>query len=80
MTFPEKYHVPFVTALWMIVLPPVFWFFAGAGAGTVFHGLAGLLDTMFSVFGGPSLIVGFLLLGWSLLQVWRDKRMVPDEA
>lgn len=68
-----KHHVPFVTAIWLIAVPLIFAFLAGAGAGTVFNGLAGLLGVMFSIFGGPSIVVGLLLMAWVGWNVWRDK-------
>ena len=80
MTLPKKYHVPFVTALWMIALPIAVWFFAGAGAGTIFGGLARFLETMFAVYGGASLIIGALLLLWSLAQAWRDGALARGEV
>ena len=68
MSFFEKDRVPFLTAIWMIVLPLVFAFFAGAGAGTIFNGLASFLGALVRIFGGASLLFGILLLGWV---VWR---------
>ncbi len=76
MSIPHKYHVPAVTALWMIALPLVFWVFGGAGLGTMLDGLARFLQTMFDIYGGPSLIFGFLLLGWTAWQAWRDGSLV----
>jgi len=79
MSIPEKYHVPTVTALWMIVIPILFWFFGGAGAGTVFNWLAQLLQTMFAIFGGSSLFFGFLLLIWTVIQALRNGEFVRGE-
>lgn len=72
MSIPNKYHVPGVTALWMILLPALFWFFAGAGMDTFMHWLARLLDACFTAFGGSSLFFGFLLLAWTAIEAWRD--------
>lgn len=80
MSIPHKYHVPAVTALWMIVLPLVFWVFGGAGLGTIFHWVAQVLNTCFSVYGGPSLIFGFLLLIWTAIEAWRDGYFAREEA
>jgi hypothetical protein len=80
MSLPDQYHVPAVTALWMLVLPPVFWFFGGAGAGTVFDFIAQILTTCFRAFGGPSLIFGFLLLVWTLWRAWRAGVFSGDET
>ena len=80
MNIPNKYHVPAVTALWMIVLPAVFWFFGGAGLGTVFDFLAQVLNTCFYAFGGPSLIFGFLLLLWTGIEALRDGQFSQEEA
>ena len=77
---PNKYHVPMVTALWMIFLPLVFWFFAGAGMETAFHWLARLLDACFSSFGGSSVFFGLLLLGWTGIEAWRDGAFVREES
>ncbi|MFK7836725.1 MAG: hypothetical protein AB8B60_10930 [Sulfitobacter sp.] len=67
----EMYRVPVVTALWMVFVPLVFAFVAGAGAGTVFDGLATFAGTMWSIFGGASLILGLVLLGWVGWSAWR---------
>ena len=80
MSIPEKHHVPVVTAAWMIVLPVLFWFFGGAGAGTVFDWIAQLLRTMFAVYGGPSLLFGFILLGWTAWTAWRGGDLVRNDA
>lgn len=64
-----KDDAAFVTAIWMIVTPLVFAFFAGAGAGTAFNGFAQLLGTLFSIFGGASLIFGVCLLLWVAWQM-----------
>lgn len=71
MTKSTTYRVPVVTAAWLITLPLAFAFLAGAGAGTAFAGMAGMLGVMFSIFGGASIIVGTLLLLWVGWQVWR---------
>lgn len=67
----NSHRVPFITAIWLITVPLVVAFFAGAGAGTVFDGFAGFLSTMFGIFGGASLIVGVALLAWVIWSVWR---------
>jgi hypothetical protein len=76
---PEKYYVPFVTALWMIVLPAVFWFFGGAGMDTLFDWFARLLNTCFRIYGGPSLLFGFLLMAYTAWEAWRDGQFARAE-
>ncbi|MBD3664865.1 hypothetical protein [Sulfitobacter aestuariivivens] len=80
MDFVEKYYVPLVTAIWMICLPFVFMFFAGAGAETVFDWLSQLSHTIFAVFGGPSVIFGALLLVWTVWRGWRNGDLIHREA
>lgn len=72
MTVPEKTRMLAVVAAWMILLPLVFWVLGGAGKGTIFDWLARLLDTAFGIFGGPSLVIGFLIVAWIALQSARD--------
>ncbi|KIN62538.1 hypothetical protein Z946_1398 [Sulfitobacter noctilucicola] len=73
---PDKTHrVPFLTGLWMIAIPLVLAFLAGAGAGTVFDPLASFLGTLWSIFGGASLILGALLMLWVLWSAWRGSKL-----
>jgi len=77
MTPLQEHRVPFVTAIWMIVLPLVFAFLAGAGAGTVFNGLASFLGTLTSIFGGASLLCGVGLLVWVFWKAWQARDANP---
>lgn len=70
----EQNRVPFTVAIWLIALPLVIAFFAGAGAGTAFNGFAGFLATLFAMFGGASLIVGLLLLLWVGWRQWKSDK------
>ena len=45
---------------------------SGAGAGTAFDGLAGMLGVIFSVYGWASIILGMLLVLWVGSSFWRD--------
>lgn len=67
----EQHRVPVTIAIWLIALPLVVAFFAGAGAGTAFDGLAGFLSTVFGIFGGASLLVGIALLLWVAWREWK---------
>ena len=64
-------------AAWMIGLPLVLAFFAGAAAGTFLDGLAGVAGAVFAVFGWISIALGVVLLawvGWPLARArWRDR-------
>ncbi len=73
MKIPEKHRVPLITSVWMIAVPLVLAFFAGAGAGTVFDPIATFAGTLWAIYGGASLILGVLLLGWVLWSVWRGQ-------
>lgn len=72
MSNMSKYHVPLVTAAYLISVPLIVAFFAGAGAGTVLDSLAGMLGVFFGIFGGASIAVGILLLLWVGWRAWRD--------
>ncbi len=71
MRLLETHRVPLITSLWMIFVPLVFAFIAGAGAGTVFDPLATFAGTVWSIFGGASVIFGVVLLLWVLWSAWR---------
>jgi hypothetical protein len=68
----SKYRAPAITASLMIVVPLMFAFFAGAGAGTFLDGFAGMLGAFFSIFGWVSMIVGAVLMLWVGWNVLRD--------
>lgn len=67
----DRYKELTVVAVWMIAVPLVLAFIAGAGAGTIFDGLATFAGTFWSIYGGASLILGVLLLGWTFWAAWR---------
>ena len=71
MTLFERRYAPLMTAALMICVPLVLAFKAGAGAGTVFDPVATFAGTLWEIFGGVSLILGLLLLGWTLWSAWR---------
>jgi len=71
MRLLETHRVPLITSLWMIGIPLVFLFVAGAGAGTVLDPIARFAETKWSIFGGSSMIFGGLLLAWVLFSAWR---------
>ncbi len=70
----ENYRVQLTISSLMISLPLFFAFLAGAGAGTVFDSIASFAGTVWSIFGGASLILGLIWLGGVLIFVWRDQR------
>ena len=57
----------------MIAVPLVFAFVAGAGAGTLIDPIARFAETVWSIFGGASLILGVVLLSWVLWSAWRTQ-------
>lgn len=63
--------MPLVTSIWMIGLPLLLAFLAGAGAGTVFDGLARFAGTFWAIYGGASILLGGLLLLWVVVSAWR---------
>ena len=67
----ENHRVPLITSLWMIGLPLAFAFVASAGAGTALAGLASFAGTVWSIFGGASLMMGTAVLLWVLWRAWR---------
>lgn len=67
----ETNRAPFILSMWMIFLPLAIAFLGGAGAGTVFDPIAGFLTTLWSIYGGASVILGLLLLMWVLWSGWR---------
>jgi hypothetical protein len=71
MKLSNRRYVPLMTAVWMIGVPLALAFLAGAGAGTVFDGIATYAGALWSIFGGASLILGVLLLLWTLWSAWR---------
>ncbi|NNK15627.1 MAG: hypothetical protein HKP51_01840 [Sulfitobacter sp.] len=71
MKLLETRYAPLMTAIWMIGLPLALAFLAGAGSGTVFDPVAAFAGTLFAIFGGASLILGGLLLLWTLWSAWR---------
>ena len=74
MKLLETRYAPLMTAVWMIGVPLVLAFFAGAGAGTVFDPLAA-----FAIFGGASLILGAALLLWTLWSAWRAGELTASK-
>lgn len=79
MKLLETRYAPLMTAVWMIGVPLVLAFFAGAGAGTVFDPLADFAGTIFSIFGGASLILGAALLLWTLWSAWRAGELTASK-
>ncbi|MFC6635953.1 hypothetical protein GV827_05055 [Sulfitobacter sp. JBTF-M27] len=79
MKLLETRYAPLMTAGWMIGVPLVLAFFAGAGAGTVFDPLAAFAGTVFSIFGGASLILGAALLLWTLWSAWRAGELTASK-
>jgi len=73
MKLLETHRVPLITSLWMIGIPLVFLFAAGAGTGTVLDPIARFAEMKWSIFGGSSLILGIFLLGWVLVSAWRGQ-------
>ena len=73
MRLLENYRAPLFTAAWMIGLPLFLAFVAGAGAGTVLEPFARFAGTLWSIFGGASVILGLVLLGWVALTAWRGR-------
>ena len=71
MKLLETRYAPLMTAALMIGVPLVLAFKAGAGAGTVFEPIATFAGTLWEIFGGASLILGVLLLVWTLWSAWR---------
>ena len=71
MTLLETRYAPLMTAALMIGVPLVLAFKAGAGMGTVFEPIATFAGTLWQIFGGASLILGVLLLVWTLWSGWR---------
>ena len=71
MKLLETRYVPLMTAGVMIFAPLAVAFLAGAGAGTVFDPIATYLGAFWSIFGGASLILGTLLLLYTLWSAWR---------
>lgn len=67
----EARYAPLMTAACMIGTPLVLAFLAGAGAGTIFAPVAVFAGTLWSIFGGVSLIAGLILLGWTVWSAWR---------
>ncbi|MEW9918189.1 hypothetical protein AB2B41_01120 [Marimonas sp. MJW-29] len=75
MRLLETRYAPLMTSLWMIGLPLVLAFFAGAGAGTALDTIAGYAGAIFDIFGGASLILGAALLVWTVWSAWRAGEM-----
>lgn len=73
MRLLETHRAPLITSLWMIGIPFVFLFVAGAGAGTALDPIARFAETKWSIFGGSSLILGIVLLGWVVFSGWRGQ-------
>lgn len=71
MRLLETRYAPLMTAGLMIGIPLLLAFKAGAGAGTVLAPLTDFAGTLWSVYGGASLILGTALLAWTLLSAWR---------
>lgn len=75
MRLLETHRVPLITSIWMIFTPLFFAFIAGAGAGTVFDPLATFAGTVWSIFGGASLILGVVLFLWVAFTAWRGSEL-----
>lgn len=71
MRLLETRYAPFMTAILMIAVPLFLAFVAGAGQGTMLDPVADFAGTMWSIFGGASLILGATLLLWVLWSDWR---------
>ena len=80
MKLLETRYAPLMTAVLMIALPLVLAFKAGAGAGTVFEPIAGFAGTLWDIFGGASLILGVLLLVWTLWSAWKAGEIGQKEV
>jgi len=71
MRLLETRYAPLMTAALMIGIPLLLAFKAGAGEGTVLAPITDFAGTLWSAFGGASLILGSLLLVWTLWSAWR---------
>lgn len=80
MKLLERRYAPLMTAVLMIGIPLVLAFKAGAGAGTVFDPIASFAGTLWEIFGGASLILGVLLLIWTLWSAWRTGDLSAQEG
>lgn len=67
-----KYRAPVKTAVWMISVSLVCAFIGGAGAGTIFDGVARHLGTIWDTVGWIAMIVGLLTLCWVAWSMWRS--------
>lgn len=80
MRLLETRYAPLMTAFLMIGIPLVLAFKAGAGMGTVFEPIAAFAGTLWEIFGGASLIIGVLLLVWTLWSAWRTGDLSAHEG